>query len=152
MLLVTGGFLGGFKEDLITTEIFVSGASSWIEVVGGDLPMPSQGISGVSFQNQILMMGKNLLNYEENNSVIFETGGWYNSDNNYGSTSNLVLNFNTSNQTWDMLGNMMSSRVYHDLSLVPVMTIMDFCKYIFMVNWVVYLCEVQRGKTSKFTQ
>ena len=66
--------------------------------------------------------------------------------------SNLVLYFNTSNQTWDMLGNMMSSRVYHDLSLVPVMTIMDFCKYIFMVNWVVYLCEVQRGKTSKFTQ
>ena len=128
MLLVTGGFLGGFKEDLITTEIFVSGASSWIEVVGGDLPMPSQGISGVSFQNQILMMGKNLLNYEENNSVIFDTGGWYNSDNNYGSTSNMVLNFNTSNQNWDMLGNMMSSRVYHGLSLVPAMNIMDFCK------------------------
>ena len=68
--MVTGGFLGGFKEDLITTEIFVSGASSWIEVVGGDLPMPSQGISGVSFQNQILMTGKNLLNLAMRKTIL----------------------------------------------------------------------------------
>ena len=61
--MVTGGYGGGFREDLMSTEILVSGASSWTEVAGGDLPVPSQGIRGVSFQNQIFMTGKNISNH-----------------------------------------------------------------------------------------
>ena len=51
--LVTGGWSGVI--DLLSTEILRSGDSAWTDV--GSLPSPMSALSGVSWQNKIIMTG-----------------------------------------------------------------------------------------------
>ena len=52
--LVTGG--SASSSNLVSTEVLVSGSSSWIQV--GDLPtVPINGLRGVSINNNIIMTG-----------------------------------------------------------------------------------------------
>ena len=53
--LVTGGYTGK-HEFTVSTEILVSGSSSWTQV--GDLPtVPIVGLRGASINNKIIMTG-----------------------------------------------------------------------------------------------
>ena len=52
--LVTGGWSGVI--DLISTEILRSGDSAWTDA--GNLPSPMSALSGVSWQNKIIMTGR----------------------------------------------------------------------------------------------
>ena len=56
--MVTGGYAvyDGYYR-LKSTEILVKESSAWIEV--GDLPVPIDGLRGVSFNNKIIMTGNN---------------------------------------------------------------------------------------------
>merc|ERR1712227_956444 len=92
--LVTGGYTG--SNYLLSTEILTSGENSWRQV--GDLPtVPIKGLRGVSFNNNIIM-----------------TGGFG------GGNLDHVLSYNTTSQSWTLVGNMRSSRYYHAASVVPL--------------------------------
>ena len=54
VFLVTGGFYNG--KGLSSTEVLKDGDSSWTTV--GNLPKAVYGISGVSFNNRIIMTGE----------------------------------------------------------------------------------------------
>merc|ERR1712227_688024 len=100
--LVTGGYTD--SNNILTTEILTSDENSWRQV--GDLPtVPMSGLSGVSFNNNIIM-----------------TGGYY------GSYSyDYVLSYNTNDESWTLVGNMRSSRGFHAASVVPLDQIVDYC-------------------------
>ena len=62
---MTGGYTG--YENIATTETLTinNGADSWIEV--GSLPVPMRGLRGVSFNNKIIMTGKEGLILQKDN-------------------------------------------------------------------------------------
>ena len=60
---MTGGYAG--SENLATTETLAHGDDAWIEV--GSLPVPMRGLRGVSFNNKIIMTGKEGLILEKDN-------------------------------------------------------------------------------------
>jgi len=104
--LVTGGYSTGSNR-LVSTEIFTSDENSWRQV--GDLPtVPINGLRGVSFNNNIIMTG----------------GHDYDGHNNY---YDYVLSYNTTSQSWTLVGNMRSSRGFHAASVVPMDQIVDYC-------------------------
>ena len=52
MYLVTGGYNG---KNIISTEIMSASGTNWSYV--GNLPRPSNGLSGISVNNQIFVTG-----------------------------------------------------------------------------------------------
>ena len=55
--LVTGGYTG--FSSLSSTEVLLQGAAQWMEV--GALPVATQGLRAVSFNNKILVAGEIML-------------------------------------------------------------------------------------------
>ena len=117
--LVTGGTGTGFRT--ISTEILVSGATSWTQV--GDLPtVPITGLRGASINNKIIMTGNEYL--VQFNFIYKYTGGVAAS-----MTYDYVLSFNNTDGSWAQVGNMRKPRGYHAVSVVPLDQIIDYCKY-----------------------
>jgi len=102
--LVTGGYTGK-HEFTVSTEILVSGSSSWTQV--GDLPtVPIVGLRGASINNKIIM-----------------TGGYDNSNKSH----DYVLMYNPSDGSWSQVGSLKMTRSYHGVSIVPMDQISEFC-------------------------
>ena len=118
--LVTGGTGTGFRT--VSTEILVSGASSWTQV--GDLPtVPITGLRGASINNKIIMTGKEYL-VQLFNFISIYTGGVAASK-----TYDYVLSYNTTDGSWTQVGNMRKPRGYHAVSVVPLDQIIDYCNF-----------------------
>ena len=58
MLLVTGGYNGG---TLASTEVYRPSAGEWREVPGGALPRPMKGVSVVTLNNRVLLLGEKII-------------------------------------------------------------------------------------------
>ena len=60
---MTGGY--NSAGETATTETLQTGTDAWIEV--GSLPVPMRGLRGVSFNNKIIMTGKEGLILQKDN-------------------------------------------------------------------------------------
>jgi len=101
--LVTGGWSGVI--DLLSTEILRSGDSAWTDA--GNLPSPMSALSGVSWQNKIIMTGGENYYLDE----VYDT----------------VLSFDGTTNEWTQVGNMKQKRKFHAISVVNADLVMDYC-------------------------
>ena len=71
MYLVTGGYTG--FSSLSSTEVLLQGAAQWMEV--GSLPVATQGLRAVSFNNKILVAGEIMLQYQGIYTTLLQEAG-----------------------------------------------------------------------------
>lgn len=116
MYLVTGGYTG--FSSLSSTEVLVQGAAQWMEV--GSLPVATQGLRAVSFNNKILVAGEIMLQLQR--KYHFVSGGWANY------TQDSILQFDNLFMEWFQVGQLQAARSYHGLGVVNVKDIQDYCQ------------------------
>ena len=114
---MTGGYTG--FSSLSSTEVLLQGAAQWMEV--GALPVATQGLRAVSFNNKILVAGEIMLEFQ---GILyhFVAGGWANY------TQDSILQFDNLFMEWFQVGQLQAARSYHGLGVVNVEDIQDYCQ------------------------
>ena len=68
---MTGGYTG--FSSLSSTEVLLQGAAQWMEV--GALPVATQGLRAVSFNNKILVAGEIMLQFQGIYTTLLQEAG-----------------------------------------------------------------------------
>ena len=128
--MVTGGTTGGNRNDeLVSTETYVSDASSWVTSTA-KLPRPMMGLRVANIDGRVLIFGKIKLysshtRYYRN--IIITGGGYYDYRNDFHAYDD-ILEYDIMENNFQEIGNMLQARSYHAVSVVQVQDYSKWCQ------------------------